>query len=172
MPRRPSAGRCRSPAARAPPSVTASMLTVRLTGIDGRIMPLNISANACVAASGSRRGVSGVAISRSRSICRADSAPCSRGRSPNLISAAPSSLAARSSGPYWNSTCSSSADCALALTLLAQPPRLVGDRPAARLDRAGRPRQRQRAVEPRRAAVERRACLRLRWRAAARRSRR
>ena len=84
----------------APPSVTASTLTVRLVGISGRIAPLSSSASACVAAAGRRRGTSGVAISRSRSIWRADSAPCNRGRSPNLTSAAPSSFAARSSDPY------------------------------------------------------------------------
>ena len=96
----------------------ASTLSASLTGHDGRSALPSISPNACTAASGRRRGASGVASSRSRSTCRADSVPCNCGCAPNLNSPEPASVTARSSGPYWNDTSSSVAADTSALTLL------------------------------------------------------
>ncbi len=93
----------------APATVRLSMLTPSETGIGRRCDPAKYSAKVLMAASGRRRCGSGSPRMRSRSICGDDSTPVKRGDAPKLTSASPRIRIGRSSGPYWNSICSTTA---------------------------------------------------------------
>ena len=108
----PSPSDRRSPPTRcsiAPASVTVSTLIPRRTATGRRCARVNDSAKVLMAVSGRRCAASGSARIRSRSICDADRVATSSGLGPNDSLASPLSLTARSSGPYWNSTWSSTA---------------------------------------------------------------
>ena len=91
-------------------AVTFSTPIPSLTGIGGRGAPLKKSAKALNATSGRRRAGSGRPSMRSRSIWVEARLTTSCGLTPKARLASPRSLIARSSGPYWNSICSSTAE--------------------------------------------------------------
>ena len=111
----------RSPLTRwsvAPASVTVSTPSPSFTGNGSFCAPEKDSTSVLMATSGRRRVSSGSASMRSRSSCGEDSTPLTCGWLPNVSLASPRSLIARSSGPYWNSICSSTAAAPSPLTRL------------------------------------------------------
>ena len=144
----------RNPISGAPPSVAESMPSPILIGTGGRANADSASVRLRNSATGVRCGASDASRARSRSIWRADSTASNRGLAPSLSSAVPPSLMARSSGPYWMSSCSNSTLAGVAvIRLVARHGSLVTVPPPASSKPAG-PRQHQAALEARMLALD------------------